>query len=225
MTVGRLGFCTYALFFLLHDLEDSNLVNNAAVVRHEYFHLYPINTTQNNRASMVQYGSAQLLICCLNAIRTELNRANLTVLGPPNVATPAWLNTIAVTVPPAWLNIHVTNLLELQVMLPRPFDAIVQQSRYNDGGIRSDHHEKLLSCVWQGRRARYRKELFRVVGLRDRIAKRLSHLSGLTVMKEDLSEFACREVVHQSPQTNSHANTVSACSGIAIIVCRCKVST
>ena len=53
MTIGRLGFCTYTLLFLLHDLEDSNLVNNAAVVRHEYFHLYPINTTQNNRASMV----------------------------------------------------------------------------------------------------------------------------------------------------------------------------
>ena len=38
-----------------------------------------------------------------------------------------------------------------------------------------------------------RKELFRVVGLRDRIAERLSHLSGLTVMKEDLSEFACKK--------------------------------
>ena len=53
--------------------------------------------------------------------------------------------------------IHVTNFLQLQVTLPRPFDAIAWKSRYNDGiqhGISSDHHETLLSCVWQGRRAK-----------------------------------------------------------------------
>jgi len=48
--------------------------------------LYPVYTTQNNRDSTVQYGSGQLLICCLNANRTELNRTSLTVLEPPNVA-------------------------------------------------------------------------------------------------------------------------------------------
>jgi len=49
-----------------------------------------------------------------------------------------------------------------------------------------------------------------VIGLRDRIADRLSQLSGLTVTKEDLSEFACKKVF-----TNLDN------SAIAFIVCRC----
>jgi len=55
--------------------------------------------------------------------------------------------------------IHVTNLLQLQATLPRPFDAIVRKSRYNGGiqqGISLDHRET-LSCVWQGHRAKERK--------------------------------------------------------------------
>ena len=39
------------------------------------------------------------------------------------------------------------------------------------------------------------KVLFTVVGLRDRIAERLSHISELTIIKEDLSEFACKKCV------------------------------
>ena len=42
---------------------------------------------------------------------------------------------------------------------------------------------------------RNRKALFTIVGLRDRIADRLSHLSELTVKKDDLSEFACRKCI------------------------------
>jgi len=56
--------------------------------------------------------------------------------------------------------IHVTNLLQLQTMLPHPFNAIVQKSRYNDGiqqAISSDRSETLLLCVWQGRRAKKQK--------------------------------------------------------------------
>ena len=121
--------------------------------------------------------------------------------------------------------IHVTNLLELQAMLPRPFDAIVQQSRYNDGGISSDHHEKLLSCVWQGRRARKPER-----AVQSRWPEGQNRWAIVASFRIDRHEgrfirICLQEVVHQSPQTNSHANTVSACSGIAIIVCRCKVST
>ena len=49
-------------------------------------------------------------------------------------------------------------------------------------------------AVEQKKKKQNRKALFAVVGLRDRITERLSHLSGLTVTKEDLSEFACKKV-------------------------------
>ena len=71
-----------------------------------------------------------------------------------------------------------------------PLRTIVQKSHYNDGiqqGISSDHRKTLLSCVWQALRAKKNpkktKALFTVVGLRDRIAERLLHLLGLTIMK------------------------------------------
>ena len=51
---------------------------------------------------------------------------------------------------------------------------------------------KCCCCVC-GKAVEQKKKLFTVVGLRDRIAEQLSHLSGLTVMKEDLSEFACKK--------------------------------
>ena len=41
-----------------------------------------------------------------------------------------------------------------------------------------------------------RKALFSVAGLRERIAERLSHLSELTVTKDNLSEFACYRCVN-----------------------------
>ena len=76
-----------------------------------------------------------------------------------------------------------------------------KKSRYNDGiqqGTSSDHRETLLSCVCGKaveRKKTNRKALFTVVGLRDRIAERLLHLSGLTIIEEDLSEFACKKCV------------------------------
>ena len=40
-----------------------------------------------------------------------------------------------------------------------------------------------------------RKALFSTVGQRDRIAERLSEMSGLTIGRDDLSDFACKKCV------------------------------
>ena len=60
--------------------------------------IYTPFTLYKTTVRTVWYGSAWLLICCVNANRTELNRASLTVLGPPTFAMPARLNIGAVMV-------------------------------------------------------------------------------------------------------------------------------
>ena len=96
-----------------------------------------------------------MLLCSLVSRLSPPNgKESLVTLGVSNRGLPAagfwWYQSDC-------RMIHVTNFLQLQVTLPRPFDAIARKSRYNDGiqhGISSDHHETLLSCVWQGRRAK-----------------------------------------------------------------------